>query len=288
MKATEKQPNRIARILIGLTLLLPALVACLVSVAIPTVGTVISSFMEKNLIEASRPVGVENYTHLFQDEALADSFSYTLYSLVMRLLLVLIVPLLLAWSVSVLGRAVRLVFRILYSVPVILYAPLVFAITWVFMLNTLRGTGLIDPGVLSRPELARVFLLEIDGLYTFGLACGLGMIFYLAALRLPEPGLKRLVTLKPLLVTWGVGLLATIALSFQSFTLNFAMTRGGPRDSTMNLMLYLYKVAFQYFQFGYASAIVTLLLLVLTFLGVAAVALIVLTNLKLTLTERGN
>jgi ABC-type sugar transport system permease subunit len=37
----------------------------------------------------------------------------------------------------------------------------------------------------------------------------------------------------------------------------FIMTQGGPGDSTLSVVLYLYNVAFSYgkFRFGYASAI---------------------------------
>ena len=43
--------------------------------------------------------------------------------------------------------------------------------------------------------------------------------------------------------------------SFQTFTTVYVMTNGGPEESTLFYMLYLYQKAFQNFQMGYASAL---------------------------------
>ena len=42
--------------------------------------------------------------------------------------------------------------------------------------------------------------------------------------------------------------------AFQFFTEPFVMTRGGPENSTLTYMLYLYRNAFAYCKMGYASA----------------------------------
>jgi multiple sugar transport system permease protein len=62
-----------------------------------------------------------------------------------------------------------------------------------------------------------------------------------------------------------IGLIAT----FQFFTEPFALTEGGPENSTLVYMLYLYRNAYRYLEMGYASAmawILFLLVLVLTLL----------------------
>ena len=43
--------------------------------------------------------------------------------------------------------------------------------------------------------------------------------------------------------------------SFQTFTSSFIMTNGGPQNSTLFIVLYLYRQAFQLFSMGYASAL---------------------------------
>jgi multiple sugar transport system permease protein len=57
-----------------------------------------------------------------------------------------------------------------------------------------------------------------------------------------------------------VVLLNTIR-SFQIFIEPFVLTRGGPLESTLTLVYYLYERAFYHFEMGYASAIAFLLLL---------------------------
>jgi multiple sugar transport system permease protein len=53
-----------------------------------------------------------------------------------------------------------------------------------------------------------------------------------------------------------VGLLAMIG-ALKVFGQMFIMTGGGPGDSTLSMVLYLYNIAFRYgkFRFGYASAL---------------------------------
>ena len=51
--------------------------------------------------------------------------------------------------------------------------------------------------------------------------------------------------------------------SFQVFTQAYIMTEGGPADSTLFYVLYLYRHAFNYFKMGYASAMAWLLFVVI-------------------------
>jgi len=61
--------------------------------------------------------------------------------------------------------------------------------------------------------------------------------------------------------------------SFQVFTSSYVMTEGGPANSTLFYVLYLYRNAFQYFQMGYASALAWLFfLIILAFTAVQLLA----------------
>jgi len=59
-----------------------------------------------------------------------------------------------------------------------------------------------------------------------------------------------------------VGLLQAVKL-FQEITLPWVLTQGGPINATTTLSLYTYKLAFQKWEFGMASAVGTLWLVVL-------------------------
>lgn len=58
--------------------------------------------------------------------------------------------------------------------------------------------------------------------------------------------------LRPTIVT---NLLLSSILGLSNFTLIYAMTQGGPGNDTTILPLYMYRVAFQFSQLGYGSAI---------------------------------
>jgi multiple sugar transport system permease protein len=51
--------------------------------------------------------------------------------------------------------------------------------------------------------------------------------------------------------------------SFQVFTQAYLITRGGPMDETLFMVLYIYNKAFMSSQMGYASAMSWVLLLVI-------------------------
>ena len=56
-----------------------------------------------------------------------------------------------------------------------------------------------------------------------------------------------------------------IIASFQVFTQAFIMTQGGPADSTLFYVLYLFNNAFRYFKMGYASAMALILFIIILF-----------------------
>jgi len=49
----------------------------------------------------------------------------------------------------------------------------------------------------------------------------------------------------------------TISLigAFQFFTQSFVMTKGGPNNATLSMVLFLYRKSFEQIRFGYASAV---------------------------------
>jgi len=290
--STDKKKNStgktVIRVILGLALLIPASLACLGGLLVPTVSTFVLSLQSTGLVvRDAKFVGLENYARLFQDPVFSAALGFTLSLLVVRVLVVAVAPLLLALAVNELGRAVRLPVRLLFTLPLAMFAPVVMALIWVTVLTPnsglaailWRSLGQASQSWLTDPGRAKGALLFADALYTVGLACGVGLIFYLAALR----GSWRQVW-KPLVASWGIGLLATLALSLQSFTLCYALTAGGPANATMSLTLYQFNQAFRYFRFGPAAAVASFVLVVLVLLGLAAGLAVVLTGLRLEVT----
>jgi multiple sugar transport system permease protein len=63
------------------------------------------------------------------------------------------------------------------------------------------------------------------------------------------------ITLPLLTPTLFFNLVLSVISTFQTFTSAFVATDGGPLDSTLFYVLYLFRQAFQFFNMGYASAL---------------------------------
>ena len=73
----------------------------------------------------------------------------------------------------------------------------------------------------------------------------------------------RYITLPLLSPTIFFQLIMGIIGSFQVFTQAYVMTGGGPQDSTLFYVLYLFSTAFLYLKMGYASAMAWILFIII-------------------------
>jgi len=136
----------------------------------------------------------------------------------------------------------------------------------------LRSVGLEAPNWLASPDWA------LPGLIVMSLwSTGATMVIFLAGLQgisreLYEAasidGAGRLrqltgVTLPLITPVILFNLVIGIINSFQVFTQAFIMTNGGPSNATLFYVLYLYRIAFQYSQMGYASAMAWVLFVII-------------------------
>jgi ABC-type sugar transport system permease subunit len=287
--ATTQRPQRersAGRLLLRLLMLVPIFLCWIGTLVLPTVRTLTSSFQDVNLLRpgAGEFVGWANYDQLQQDPTFASATGFTLSLATSRVLLIAIVPMLLALAASAFSRRVRVSVRLLFTIPLALFGPVGAALAWRLALSPQLGlAGNPESGLsLVSPELAPATLRLVDSLSSFGIACGIGLIVYGAALRgagsaAPVWGTLR----RPLLVTWIVVMLGSIALALQSFSLSFLLTRGGPQNSTTTLALLHFISGFQFFKFGVAGAVGMQILLPLGVLGMAAGLLIILAGLQI-------
>jgi len=203
------------------------------------------------------------------------AFWNTLRFTAMYLPATIVLPLLLAVLVDRAGRLTTL-FRTLNFVPVVVSVVVISIIwTWIYhpeygvlnvFLRSIPGFGdgynWLADSKLAMPAI--VAMCVWHGL-------GFNMLLYLVGLqRIPGELAEAarvdgatgwqafrgitLPLLKPTIFL--VGLLAAIG-AFKVFGQMFIMTQGGPGDSTLTMVLYLYNIAFRYgkFRFGYASAL---------------------------------
>ena len=268
----------------GVLLLLPSLFCCISQLLLPTVQTFLMSFQKISLLGSEQAyVGLENYARLFGDENFWRAARFTLTTLLVRLCVVALVPLILAWAASQFGRPLRLGLRILLTLPIVLFAPVAIAVAWSIFLNPVSGWFSLERSWAASPVSARFTLLFIDALYLFGLASGLGLIVYLPLWRraadAPRPASGEV--LKPMLATWALGILGIIALTLSTFQLNFVLTNGGPAGSTSTLGLLFYHIAFRTLSMGPAASVASLILLATLALGTGGGVLVILTRLRL-------
>jgi ABC-type sugar transport system permease subunit/ABC-type maltose transport system permease subunit len=272
---TEKKTGAsILRFFAGFGLLLPAMCICLFTLLIPTVNTLLIS-LENIKIASAEFVGLENYSAVLKDPIFSKSLGLTFTLMLARVLSAAVVPLLLAVAVNEFGRRWRTVARLLAAVPLALFAPVSAALAWSAALNPrtgivsriLEGLGL-DPIALT-VDSAPSMLIFLEGLLAAGIACGIGLPVFLAALRgcgdQPPTG-KQIV--RPLLISWLIGLLAIAFLPFPAFETSWLVFHGGPVNSTQTLGTYLYRQAFVMFRPGIGAVAAVLALCIAMLAGI--------------------
>ena len=249
---------------------------------LPTLFTFNVGFRDWNLLSTDiQPfVGLENYVTLFQDEifikSIFNTFIYILLGVSGQLLFGIIVALLL----HKINRFVGF-FRVIYFIP---YVTSIVAISWVFQW-ILMGNGIINDILVNLGFSAQPFLNSPDqAIYVIIAAMiwqsiGFQMVLFLAGLEnIPEmlyeaaeidgaTGWQKFwyVTvplLNPTIVFSAV--IGTITFIQVSFTqvINMSMDgSGGPLNSTISVVVYIYQLAFKQFDMGLASAATVILFL---------------------------
>lgn len=273
---TGGSQSPVLRIVLGLLLMLPATLACGVSFLLPTIQTFLLSLQDTR---RETFTGFQNYEWLFGSGTLPEMLGFNILLMIVRIMVVMIVPVIVALLVNEFGRKVRIPLRLLYTIPLALFVPIVSVIAW--RNAVARGRGLFgNIEFFTLPAAPRRVVTLIDTLPLFGAAVGLGLILYLMALRGREdepPTFKRVWL--PLLATWLTGLLAVIGLTLQVFTPVYTLTGGNFRTSVFAIEYF--QVLFMRLDFGRASAIANLLLFMLLPLGLLAGGLVVFSRLRI-------
>ena len=260
--------------------LMPVVVILVIFHVLPIFYSLAVSFYEWDLIGAPEFIGTGNYLRLFDDPMFYKSLWNTVYFAILSVPLSIIsslaIALLLNNPISAIG-----LYRTVYFIPVITSINAV-AIVWNFiyhpdfgLLNKILAIFSIDAQTwLQDPFWAMpciIFMSIWKGL-------GYNVIIFLAGLQnIPKhlyeaariDGASRWQQFRhitwPLLspTTFFIFTISTIG-SFQVFSQVYMMTpRGGPLKSTMVVVYYLYRKAFEQFEFGYALAMAFVLFMII-------------------------
>lgn len=277
------------RNLTGYLFLLPAVVLFLTFAWYPIVNGLLISFQEIDLIRYSRPdyaadwVGFSNFRAVFSDPLLPKAWLNTLQFVALGLLLGYLVPVILAIAVNEM-RVGKGYFRLAFYLPVIL-PPMISILLWQYFYDPASGLMNVIVQALGLPpsqwiHSARTSMISLVILSTWMNAGGT-VLLYLAALQgtpasLYEAAeiegaslLQRLVhiTIPEIRGVMLILLVLQVIGTFQVFTEPFVMTDGGPVNSTLTVMLLLYRYAFERGEIGWASAIGFMLFVVLVVLS---------------------
>lgn len=259
-------------------LISPWLIGFLVFVLGPMLASLYFSFTEWNLLKPPTWIGVRNYVRMANDPLIAQAFKVTTIFTLVYVPLELIGGLGLALLMNQKVRGMR-GFRTMFYLPsVVSGVAYVVLWMWIFhpragLLNTILGfIGIDGPTWLASPDwaLPAIVIMSLWGL-------GRTMVIYLAGLQgIPQQLYESAaldganswrqfwsITLPLLTPTIFFNLILSIIATSQSFTQAFVATNGGPLDSTLFYVLYLYRQAFQNFRMGYASAMAWVLFVVI-------------------------
>lgn len=273
-----RMTNRSRETFMGYLFLSPWLLGFLIFLIGPMVASLYFSFTEYKVIQPPRWIGLGNYVRMFGDDlfyqALSVTARYTVVSVPLGILVALALAILLNQRIVARGL-LRTVF---YLPSIISGVAVAIVFAWLFnaqfgVLNYLLSLVKIQgPNWLGSPRWAlwAFVLMSLWGV-------GGNMVIFLAALQgVPKAlyeagdldgatGWRRFWHITLPLISPAVLFVAIIGIiaSFQTFTQSYIMTGGGPANSTLFFLLYLYKNAFTWFEMGYASALAWLLFAVI-------------------------
>ncbi|OGU35368.1 MAG: sugar ABC transporter permease [Ignavibacteria bacterium GWB2_35_6b] len=249
----------------------PYIIHFLLFVAFPVVFSIVLTFHEWNIIAPMKYTGLSNYIRLFKDATFLRSILNTLIFLVIHIPLQIIVALFLA---EILNQNLKFrgFFRAAFFLPVVV-SGVVVTILWqqlygfdTGLLNRLLiKIGLDKIGWLTDPNVAMTSIAVMAtwknvGLYIVLFLVGLQTVpthYYEAADLEGATKLQKFfkITLPMINPTiFMVVILSTIG-GFSLFIEPYVMTGGGPLNSTISAVLYIYKQGFFYYHMGYSATL---------------------------------
>ncbi len=249
----------------------------------PMLFSLFISLTDYDVLSAPRLIGLGNYARLLTDDRL---FPLALWNTVY---MVIAVPLGMVASLAIallMNRSIRFMpaWRTFFYLPSIM--PMVASsVLWIWIFNPQGGLinhaleffGIPGPGWLDDQTWSKPSLI-IMGLW----GAGGGMIVWLAGLKAIPQSLYEAaevdgatplqqffhVTIPQLTPYIFFNLIMGLIGTFQIFSQAFIMTQGGPVNSTLFYVYYLFNHAFRYGNMGYASAMAWVLFVIVLVLTI--------------------
>jgi len=240
--------------------------------------TLYLAFTQYDLLSPPEWVGFDNFKEMFTSrlflKSLKVTFLFVIVSVPLRLFFSLIIAMLLNQNIKGIG-----IYRTLFYIPSVIGTSVGVAIMW---RSIFSGNGLINsfleligisdaPAWVSNPNFA-IYVIVLLSVWQFGSE----MIIFLAGLKqVPKSlydaslvdGATKIrafihVTLPMLTPLIFFNLIMGTINAFMIFTQGYIITNGGPVNSTLFYIIYLYREGFEYFNMGFASALAIVILFI--------------------------
>ncbi len=263
----------------------PALAAMFIFLIIPIFASFLLSVTDFNvfsLTDWSRAnyVGIDNFRDLLSDPLFWRSLLNTVYCLVVAMPLTVMISLGVAMLINRERTLFKGLFRIIYFLPFVTNTVAI-AVVWSWILNMHYGLlnwflglfGISGPNWLGDPTFAMPSIIML----VVWKAIGYNMILFMAGLQ-NIPGFlyeaaeldgasswqKFIHITLPMLRPTMLFVTTMMIIGYlQLFEEPYMLTGGGPLNSTLSVVLYLYRQGFRFFELGYASAIAVALFLII-------------------------
>lgn len=262
----------------GYAFISPWIIGTALFTVYPVAYSAVLTFTKFDLLTPPEYIGAGNFDRMIGDSqfptALINTAYYTFIAVPLQLFVALVMALFLNQQLRFIN-----VFRTLFYLPTV--TPTVASVI-IFMYLYNPDFGFFNvalgwfgiPGVkwLGDPNWAKPALILLSLWYVGG-----QMVIFLAGLQsVPDALLEAAsidgagtlrkfwhVTIPMITPTIFFNLVLGIIGSFQVFTVAFIATRGGPIDSTLFYVLWIYRHAFENLNMGYAAAIGWVLLVII-------------------------
>ncbi|MDF2884665.1 MAG: ABC-type sugar transport system, permease component [Clostridiaceae bacterium] len=262
--------------LLGYTFLAPALILLSLFLIIPAAMAIYYAFTDYYLLTpaARKFIGLKNFIQLFKDPIFAKSLLNTLQFVVWIIPIQLGAALGMALIVNK-SRKGNMFFKVAFFAPVVM-SLVVISVLWLYLLNPTDGVvnaflqkiGIDAQPFLTSPNQAMYTIIFVSAWQ----GAGYQMLLFLAGLQNIPPDVYeaseidgfskwaqfRYITMPLLKPTSLFILLTTLISAFKLIVQPMVMTQGGPMNSTMTVVYYIYQTGFTDRMVGYSSSIALL------------------------------
>jgi multiple sugar transport system permease protein len=277
--------NRRKKSLIALSMVTPFVLVFTTFFLYPLIEMVRMSFTDAPLIGEGNWVGLENYAKLLGDRLFVTSLKNNGYFVLLTVVPTTVIALMIALAISRLSGVKQTIAMSLFFLPYVLPVSVVTEI-WAWMLDL--QFGILQPVIsLLAGKPVAVFknpywVMPMVAIVTIWWTNGFNVLLFIAGLRNIPAELYEAAALDGATtwqrfrrVTWPLmwpvtALVLTLQLILQLkiFDQIYLLSGGGPFNSSFVLLLKVYREAFQMNNGGYASAVATVLFLLIVIVSV--------------------